>query len=350
VRVLHINLAQGWRGGERQTLLLMEGLRARGVDNALLTRDGAELAQRARSAGFSVRERGRLPALGGLTGHDVLHAHEARAVGLAVLGKPLHRRPVVGTRRVDNRPGSGWLTHFKYRHLDRVVAISEAVRRVLVEWDPALGPIPVIPSAVPIEMHPDPMRVAALRERFRGHRVIGMVGALVTRNKDPLTLLEAFRVVARVREDPVLVFVGDGPDRGALEAGIAASSLKHRIFVEGFQQDPWPYYAVMDLFALASRNEGLGTAILDAFAAEVPVVACRAGGIPELIGSDERGWLARPQDPEDLARALLDALDHPGEAARRAQGASGYLRQRHSVEAMAAAYHALYREVAAATD
>lgn len=350
MRVLHINLAQGWRGGERQTLLLMEGLRAQGVDSALVTRKGAELAQRARSAGFPVRERGRLPVLGALAGHDVLHVHEARAVGLAVLGKPLHRRPIVATRRVDNRPGSGWLSHFKYRHVDRLVAISEAVRRALVEWDPALSPIPVIPSAVPMEIHADPARVAALRERFRGHRVIGMAGALVTRHKDPLTLLEAFRVVAAVREDPVLVFVGDGPDRGALEAGVAASGLRHRVFVEGFQQDPWAYYAVMDLFALPSRTEGLGTAILDAFAAEVPVVACRAGGIPELIGSDERGWLARTQDPEDLARALLDALDHPSEAARRAQEARKFLRQRHSVEAMAAAYHAVYREVAAVSD
>jgi glycosyltransferase involved in cell wall biosynthesis len=350
LNVLHINLAQGWRGGERQTLLLMEGLRARGVENALVAGEGAELAHRARSAGFSVHERGGLPALVALAGHDLLHAHEARAVGLAVLGKPLHRRPVVATRRVDNRPGAGWLSHFKYRHVDRLVAISEAVRRVLVEWDSALGPIPMIPSAVPMEIYPDPARVSALRERFRGHRVIGMVGALVTRHKDPLTLLEAFRRVAAVREDPVLVFVGDGPDRGALEAAVAASGLRHRVFVEGFQQDPWAYYAVMDVFALSSRTEGLGTAILDAFAADVPVVACRAGGIPELIGADERGWLARTQDPEDLARALLDALDHPREAARRAREAREYLRQRHSVETMAAAYHALYREVAAASD
>jgi glycosyltransferase involved in cell wall biosynthesis len=80
------------------------------------------------------------------------------------------------------------------------------------------------------------------------------------------------------------------------------------------------------------------------------VVASRAGGIPELIGSDERGWLVRIQDPEDLARALLDALDHQGEAVRRAEKARQFLRLRHSVEAMTAAYHALYQEVAASSD
>jgi glycosyltransferase involved in cell wall biosynthesis len=345
MRILHVNFAPGWRGGERQTLLLMEGLRNLGVQNTLLARSGGTLAESARSEGFQVLQSGRLPPIGRLRGHDVVHAHEARAVGFAVAAKPWHRAPVVATRRVDNPLGSGWLTHLKYRRVDRLVAISNAVREAILAWDPALGPLQVIPSSVPAAHDAAPGRLAELRDRFQGRRVIGTVGALVARHKDPATLIHAFASLASVRDDLVLVLIGDGADRALLERQVAELELGERVLFEGFQPDPWGYYAVMDIFALTSRAEGLGTAILDAFAYGVPVVATRAGGIPELIGDDERGWLARPGDPVDVARCLREALDRPDEARRRASAALEFLARDHSMEAMAAAYHALYSEL-----
>ena len=346
MRILHVNFAPGWRGGERQTVLLMEGLRNLGVQNTLLARSGGTLAERARSEGFEVLQSGRLPPIGRLRGHDVVHAHEARAVGFAVAAKPWHRAPVVATRRVDNPPGSRWLTHLKYRRVDRLVSISNAVRDAMLAWDPVLGPsLPVIPSSVPAAHEAHPGRVADLRERFRGRRVIGLVGALVARHKDPATLIHAFAALDPVRDDLLLVLIGDGTDRALLERQVAELGFGERVLFEGFQPDPWSYYAVMEIFALTSRKEGLGTAILDAFAFGVPVVATRAGGIPELIGDDERGWLARPGDPGDVARCLREALDRPDEARRRASLASEHLSRNHSIEAMAAAYHALYSEL-----
>jgi glycosyltransferase involved in cell wall biosynthesis len=346
MRILHVNFAPGWRGGERQTLLLMEGLRNLGVQNTLLARSGGTLAERARSEGFQVLQSGRLPPIGRLRGHDVVHAHEARAVGFAVAAKPWHQAPVVATRRVENSPGSGVLTHLKYRLVDRLVAISNAVRDAMLAWDPVLGPsLPVIPSSVPATHKALPGRVAELRERFRGRRVIGTVGALVARDKDPGTLIHAFAALALVRDDLVLVLIGDGADRAALERQVVELELGERVFFEGFQPDPWGYYAVMDIFALTSRAEGLGTAILDAFAYRVPVVATRAGGIPELIGDDERGWLATPGDPGDVARCLREVLDRPDEARQRASAALELLSRRHSMEAMAAAYHSLYSDL-----
>ena len=345
MRILHVNFAPGWRGGERQTVLLMQGLRDLGVQNALLARSGGALAERARSEGFEVLQSGRLPPIGRLRGHDVVHAHEARAVGFAVATKPWHRAPVVATRRVDNPPGSRWLTHLKYRRVDRLVAISNAVREAILAWDPALGPLQVIPSSVPAAHDAAQGRLAELRDRFQGRRVIGTVGALVARHKDPATLIYAFAKLASRRDDLMLVLIGNGPDRALLERQVADLGLREQVIFEGFQPDPWAYYAVMDVFALTSRAEGLGTAILDAFAYSVPVVATRAGGIPELIGNDERGWLATPGDPSDVARCLREALDRPDEARRRASLALEHLSRNHSIEAMATAYHALYSEL-----
>jgi len=324
----------------------MQGLRDLGVQNTLLARSGGALAERARSEGFEVLQSGRLPPIGRLRGHDVVHAHEARAVGFAVAAKPWHRAPVVATRRVDNPPGSGWLTHLKYRRVDRLVAISNVVRDTMLAWDPTLGPwLPVISDSVPAAHEVSAGRIAELRERLRGRRVIGTVGALVARHKDPATLIQAFSILASVRDDLVLVLIGDGADRALLERQAAALGLGEQVFFEGFQRDPWVYYAVMDIFALTSRMEGLGTAILDAFAYRVPVVATRAGGIPELIGDDERGWLATTGDPGDVARCLREVLDRPDEARQRASAALELLSRRHSMKAMAAAYHSLYSDL-----
>lgn len=216
----------------------------------------------------------------------------------------------------------------------------------MLAWDPVLGrSLPVIPDSVPPAREADPDRVADLRGRFRGRRVIGTVGALVARDKEPATLIHAFAALAMVRDDLLLVLIGDGADRALLERQVAELGLGKQVLFEGFQSDSWVYYAVMDIFALTSRAEGLGTAILDAFAYAVPVVATRAGGIPELIGDDERGWLARPGDSGDVARCLREALGRPEEARRRASAALELVARKHSIETMAAAYRTLYSEL-----
>lgn len=345
VKSLHINLARGWRGGERQTLLLVQGLRAAGETAELLARRGEPLARRAAAAGIPVHYDLAKLFSARCLGFDVIHAHEARALQWAACARVLGGPPVVATRRVDNRPREGWFTRFKYGRADRIVAISDYVREVMLGWGADPGRLSVIPSAVPEAcLQPNPERVATLRASIRAERVIGFVGALVNKHKDPLTLLRAFHLLRQHDKGLALMIVGDGPDRHTLERYISEHAIEG-VHLTGFVEDPENYYPCMDVFVLPSRMEGLGTAVLDAFAWGLPVVAGRAGALPEIVRDGETGLLFEPGDPDELALRLRWALDYPEACQRMVSAASDLLRERHSPEVMVAAYRALYQRL-----
>jgi glycosyltransferase involved in cell wall biosynthesis len=345
VKTLHANLARGWRGGERQTLLLVEGLRQTGDEAEILARRGEPLAIRAAQAGIPVHHAPTTVFRARSQDFDVIHTHEPKALQWSALARTFGGPPVVTTRRVDNRPGNSWLTRFKYSRADAIVAISEYVRQIMIEWGEDPGRISVIPSAVPGTCSPaDPDRVSAIRAQLGGGRIIGFVGALVNKHKDPLTLLRAFHRLRQRDERLALLIVGDGPDRHSLDEYINSNNIGG-IHMTGFVDDPETYYACMDVFALPSRMEGLGTAALDAFAWELPVIAGKAGALPEIVRDHETGILFEPGDDAALAEGIDWLLRHPQEAQSLARAGKQLLHERHDPAVMTEAYRALYQSL-----
>lgn len=346
MRVLHINLARGWRGGERQTLLLMQSLRACGVESVLVAQAGEPLPLRALEAGIEVIELSRPWILRGLSlgsSFDVVHAHEAHALQVAAFWKWINHRPLVATRRVVFVPSQGIFTRFKYRQADRVVAISQGVRTVMAAWGVPVASLQVIHSALPIEDLSQPGRVAELRARFAGRKVIGCVASL-TAEKDHATLLRAAKRLGETRPEAIFVLLGDGKLRGKLEEQACEFGLANIAF-EGHQQDPYSYYKVFDAFVLCSRDEGLGSSILDAFVYGVPVIATRAGGIPEIVIDGVTGILATVGDDDAVARGLAEVLADAALRDRLSRGAHELLERDFTVERMAERYSAIYNKL-----
>lgn len=343
MRIVHVNLAKGWRGGERQTLLLMEGLRAAGVDSILVGRMGQPLAERARALGLHVREirkpfmlHGRHLGMG-----DLVHCHTAgAALQLAAVWKRINHKPLVVTRRVTFPPGRGPLTRWKYRQADRIIAISEGVRTVLAEWGVSAATVPVIYSAVDAADQSRPESVMRVKARFPDRRIIGCVASF-SESKDLPTLLRAAQRIQRSVPSATIVLLGDGELRPALEAQAHALGLDNVVF-EGFQPDPHSYYRCFDAFVLTSKEEGLGTAILDAFKYGVPVVATRAGGIPEMVRDGETGLLCEIGDDVAIAAALDRLLKDPALAGRLAAQARARLDECFSLDAMVEGYLKIY--------
>ncbi|MDR7420328.1 MAG: glycosyltransferase [Armatimonadota bacterium] len=153
-------------------------------------------------------------------------------------------------------------------------------------------------------------------EAGRPCRVVS-VGRL-THQKDPLTLLHAWRLVDGPHR---LAIVGEGPIRGMLEAEIERSGLVGRVELLGARDDVPRLLGEFDVFALASRWEGLPLAIIEAMMCGLPVVATRVGGIPEVVHDGETGILVPAGDPAALARAIQRFVDDP--ALRHRAGAAG---------------------------
>ena len=333
-----MNLAKGFRGGERQTLLLIEALAARDdLEQILVCRRDSPLRDRlAAASGVKI-----VTADHQLAGHravgrvDVVHAHEAKAVHWAWLHGWLRRVPYIITRRVDTPVGDKPLNRWSYRHAAGRVAISRVIQEQLIArgW----GPVERIPSAHS-DPAPDPAGTRAFREAFAGRFLVGHVGALVDRHKGQRVLLDAARRLETRCPDMAFVFLGAGEDGEALQA---ESRDQGNVFWLGFKDNVADYIAGFDVFAFPSRYEGLGSVLLDVMACGVPVVASRAGGIPDLITDEETGLLVEAGDAEALAAAL--ARLHEDATLRHALAAGGRRRaEAFSPRQMAAAYRACY--------
>ncbi|HPI92911.1 MAG TPA: glycosyltransferase family 4 protein [Deltaproteobacteria bacterium] len=345
MRIVHINLERSWRGGERQVLYLMEGLGRLGHECRLVARRNEGFVSRVAARGIPVHIVSKPYLLHGslLSRFDVVHAHETRGLQMAAAWKGFNGLPLVFTRRVDNPPTRNPLTRFIYGKIDRMAAISGAIGKVMTAWgfDPAR--IRMIPSAVETDREPRVETVSMLRERFGGKKVVGCVASLEKR-KDHQTLLLAASVIRRQMPDVVFVLVGDGAMRRELEEEAKRLGLTNIVF-EGYREDPYPYYGLFDLFVMTSKQEGLGSAILDAFAHNVPVVATAAGGIPEIVRDGQTGLLVDVGSATQVAGAIMKMLGDDGLRRRCTGSARDLVVEGYSIDGMARAYERIYREV-----
>jgi glycosyltransferase involved in cell wall biosynthesis len=173
-----------------------------------------------------------------------------------------------------------------------------------------------------------------------GHPIVSMVARLEPR-KGQRYLIEA---AAQVPE-ATFVFIGDGPDRAALEAQARAQGVADRVLFLGYREDIPDVLACCNLLVLPSFAEGMPLSILEAMAAGKPVIASAIGGTDEAVVHGETGLLVPPAKPSALAKAIQTVLSDP-DLARRL-GAAGRERayQKFSAETMVGNVSRAYEEI-----
>jgi glycosyltransferase involved in cell wall biosynthesis len=319
LRVAHLGTETGWRGGEQQQAWLAAGLQDRGHPCLMICRTGGEMCRRAPGLGLEVRpirvrgELGLRSVLGSASAlrgfrPDVLHLHDAHAVLIGALAAAFARVPaVVVSRRVDFRINS--LRKYTWA-ADRIIAISEAVRAVLLDCGVPSELVSVVPSGIDLERFERmPERAACRRELnlAADAPAVGCVAAL-TDHKGHRFLLEAWPRVLEAQPAAVLLLAGSGELEAKLRKQSASLGVNGSVRFLGYREDLPQLLAALDVFVLASHLEGLCTSLMDAMAAGLPVVATSAGGIPEVVQDRRTGMLVPPRDPRALAAALVAVL------------------------------------------
>jgi glycosyltransferase involved in cell wall biosynthesis len=340
--IAHVNLARGFRGGERQTELLVRGLAAEGWRQRLVARRGepllaclADVPQlERRSVSGKV-----LASAAALRGADLVHVHEARGLQAAYLQRLLGGAPYVITRRVQQGPSRHALNRAMYRRAAQVVALSKAIATSLAGLDPGLR-VAIIPSAC-AGLPSDPGRATEIRRHAGGDFMVLHVGALVDAHKGQRQIIAVARELAQSAPDVVLMLVGSGPDEAALRA--EAVDLPNLRFA-GQVDDVGNYLAAADLFLYPSRHEGLGSALLDAMSFGLPIVATAVGGIPEIVRNAVNGFLCNVDDTAGLAAAIL-TLRADADLRSRIGAANRHRAGEFSPEAMTRRYIELYRDL-----
>jgi glycosyltransferase involved in cell wall biosynthesis len=156
--------------------------------------------------------------------------------------------------------------------------------------------------------------------------------------KDLGTMLDAFAALpADVSQRARLYMVGDGPERGTLEARRDELGLGERVTFLGARSDVSEVLMAADGFVMSSKSEGLPMALLEAMAAGVPCIATAVGGIPNLFGED-RGLLVPPQDAPALAEGMAAMVRSPEMRERIVANASTNLARLYSLDAIANRY------------
>ena len=287
MRVLHLNTEKTWRGGERQVLLTVAAQRRQGIDAQIACRRGAPLEAVARKENIPVIS---LPNFAPATlakmmsvfrKFDLLHCHTGRAHSLCAVANLVRAKPLVVSRRVDFPPKDNRFTRFKYRRADKVICVSGHIASQMRAAHLTAERLAVIYDAAPEENYPSKAscleQLCAQLRLPPGKRIVGNIAALVP-HKDHATLLRAARRVLTQRGDVVFVVIGEGGLRESLLQLRAELGLENSFYFAGFLPQAQRLLPAFDVFAMSSCMEGLGSIVLDAALAGVPVAATAGGG------------------------------------------------------------------------
>jgi L-malate glycosyltransferase len=354
-RILQLNTEVSWRGGENQVLLLASGLPA-AYRSLVVAQPDSPLANASRAAGLetyeiSMRGYSQLSAIHALRAiiqkqHIAcVHAHTSRAHSLGALACRGTGVPLVVTRRVAFPLNRGWIARWKYcRAATRHVVVSDNVRRVMIAGGVPPERIEVIHDGIDFTRFPP--YDSSLRQELSLPADAVLVGCVahLAESKGHRTLLTAWQRVEKRAATAWLVIVGTGELHAELQAFATLLGL-HRVVFTGFRHDINNVLRGLDIFTLTSDLEGLGSSVMDAMYCGLPVVATRAGGIPELIDDQIDGLLVAVRDHDGLADALLRVIGDATLRHRLGTAASERAAARFSAELMIARYRTLYDRV-----
>jgi N-acetyl-alpha-D-glucosaminyl L-malate synthase BshA len=286
---------------------------------------------------------------------DLLHAHYAIPHALSaylcrqLLGSPSPR--IITTLHGTDITLIGLddsfyeITRFGILQSDGLTAVSEHLARETEARFAIDRPVRVIPNFVDTKRFSPERRSPALRQRFadEGEALVGHVSNFrsVKRVGDVVRVFHRLQA----RSPAKLLMVGDGPELEPARALVQELGLQEKVEFLGPRQDVPGLLAQLDLFLLPSEYESFGLAALEAMACGVPVIASRAGGLPEVVDDGSTGFLLPVGDVQAMARRAAEILDGDGLRRRLSAAARRRAEERFPLPKIVDAYEAYYREV-----
>ena len=344
LKICHVNLAKGFRGGERQTELLIRYFASNTEKQYLICRKSSPLIEHLKDVkNLTVIEvTSRFQGLLSNIKVDFVQAHEGKAVHWAYLNYLLHRTPYLITRRVPQPIKNSFFTNLCYKTSSATVAISSKIALYLK--DRGLPKVVTINSALS-HLDYDENESFKLKELYNGYFLIGHIGAYVDRHKGQRVIIEAARKLQNKYPNVLFLLMGTGADEEKLKAESAELTNVKWL---GFHKNVGDYLKIFDLFVFPSRNEGLGSVLLDVMDYGVPIIASNVDGIPDIVKDHKTGLLIENGDSEQLYLSIINLIEHPELAGKLAKNAKENM-VNFSPEMMAQKYLALYEKLSEET-
>lgn len=243
----------------------------------------------------------------------IIHGAVFEGVTLAAVAGTIAKVPVKiieETSDPQNRSWKGnWLIRTFARLADAVVAVSPSVKQYLVETAKApVTKIKLINNGImfPTAVAEDAVHTIKLQHSISNDDfIVGSVGRLRDFHKRFSDLVKAIAILKQKGlENIKLLIVGDGADRQMLEALAQDLNVSGNVIFAGFATNTAAYYAVMNVFAIASHMEAFGLVAVEAMYNKLPVIAAASGGLKDIVIDGKTGMLVNKHDPGAFAAAI----------------------------------------------
>ncbi|HAM39050.1 MAG: hypothetical protein A2474_00890 [Elusimicrobia bacterium RIFOXYC2_FULL_34_12] len=313
--ILHIDFEKTWRGGQQQLFWLVEGLSKKGYRNFIICQPNSELHKRLKendynTIGFKIlfeidpfaifKTKRIIEDIK----PDIIHLHSAHAHTIGLIASMLsdQKTKLVCTRRVEFNINNKW----KYGSVDKIIAISNKVKEVLVKDGIPENRISVVFSGIDLNRFEN-ISTDYLYKEFNvkeGNTIIGTVGSL-DYHKNHKGFIQAASLIKKSIPDAVFFIVGKGCLEKELKEYAKKLNLSDSIIFTGFRNDIPQILSIFDIFVLSSYTEGLCTSLIDAMAVGLPIIATNVGGVPELIAENINGFQVLPDNPAQIYEAVM---------------------------------------------
>ena len=353
--VVHVEAGKHLYGGALQVFYLMRGLMKKNVRNVLVAPQGSAIADASRGIVDHVHA---IPMKGDLDigfifrlkkilkqeNADIVHLHSRR--GADVLGgiaAKLAGVKCVLSRRVDN-PESRLLVKLKYPLYDRVITISEGIRRVLISEGVPAEKITCVHSAVDIDKYSQPADRAWFLNEFslpENAKVFAVIAQLIQR-KGHRYLLQVLPELLQRHPDLYVLFFGKGPLQQDIEQQLAQPEFQGRVRLIGFREDLERVLPCLYGVVHPADMEGLGVSLLQAAAAGVPIIGSNAGGIPEIVHDGVNGYLIPVGDTQRLQERFEHLLNNSKQAQELGTNGQHIAQENFSINTMVRGNLAVY--------
>lgn len=367
-KVLHLISSFGFFGAENIALELCRATETFGIKNVLGVFDNAhnsnlEILKKAGERGIISEVlacRGRfdfslimkLRKFIKSNGIDIVHSHGYKSNFYGFFSTFNTKTKNIST--CHNWLGEGrkmkfykWLDKLILSKFDIVIVVSESLRNELLKGVIDKKKLFLIRNGIEVDNFQASGTAPKLKELFgiqKDEFVIGTLGRL-TEEKGHAYLLKAFEKVQSELPKTKLLIVGDGCLRKSLELEAERLNLKNKVIFTGFRNDVPELLSIMDIFVLPSLQEAMPIALLEAMAAQRPIIATQVGEIPTLIRNGYSGLLVKPKDHASLSNSIAMFLLDRDKAATFAMRSYEFVRNNFTIENMAKAYADTYKNL-----
>ncbi len=326
MKILHLSSEASWRGGEQQIAYLVEELSKIGVENTIACRTDSAFAAYCLQKNWEhvdlpfkgstdLRTTAGIKKICKQEKVDLIHMHSAKSHSLAVLSHLLgNTTPLVLSRRVDFPIRNNFLTQWKYNHaaIKKIICVSHTIEQIVRRNIRRPERCLTIHSGIDLTRFQQPPS-GYLRNRYHIPDEALLIGntSAIAAHKDYYTFVDTAELFLKDYPAAYFLIIGEGPESKAIQQYIAQKGLSQKIILTGFLPNIPEILPELDIFLITSQTEGLGTSVLDAFACKVPVVATRAGGIPEMVIHERTGLLAGIKEAPMLAAHLKKITEDP---------------------------------------